>query len=210
MKEKDNLESDIIDSAICLVDHANKTNERTHTYIEGIRLYADPGEKYNAVIRRSFDQLSAKKETFKMMDNNNTDFEYCIYDDKKIKEYYQKRKDEEMKKTQSHPLMIEAKKVVVHFDMMRRVVKFQAMKKENLPKEYILGEKPFCFRDDNVLRVVHRSIVQFSIRKNDLLYEDEYQELIELLKQCGENLHNILEASKEERKNWKGTEVVEI
>lgn len=102
--------------------------------------------------------------------------------------------------------------------LLRRITRIDCLKYDELPRAYVQSNRYCCKTIPKGEEfVIHCSdgrhpMLNRRYQVGDDLNSEEYGNFMTVLKQCGENLHEIMERERleEKRKEWHGTEVVEI
>jgi hypothetical protein len=119
---------------------------------------------------------------------------------------------------QAIELMVKAKKVVYRGEKCYKILDFTCYENTDtrLPDEYY-KKYPFCFKEDDefVIGTNDDSFGctwdgYFSFKVGDYIPKDRFEKVLEIIKVCGEKLHNLNVKIKEMKKEWKGTEEFKI
>lgn len=87
----------------------------------------------------------------------------------------------------------------------RRVIKIEALKKEELPEMYIEGKGPKVWR--NVHSASLHCQEKIDIWENNFYSEVEFHALLKYVQAAGENLREVNHILTEKRAAWNGSEV---
>jgi len=122
---------------------------------------------------------------------------------------------------QAIELGIKTQKIVYRGEKCYKILSFAYynFNDERLPKDYF-AEFPFCFEDDGqfIIRTNDKSLVKYSVygeniycfKVEDYIPKDEFEKILEIVKYCGEKLHNLNIKIREMEKEWNGTEEFKI
>jgi len=104
------------------------------------------------------------------------------------------------------PMYIRTTKVVRNRTLCFGINKIVALKRNELPIEYI-GSLPHCCLDERGKLHIHafdldkQLTFQVTVKKGDILTKDNFHNMLAILRKCGDNLHKI---NKSRFQRWQG------
>lgn len=115
-------------------------------------------------------------------------------------------------------LTIKAQKVVHRGVKCYKILEFTCYEAEDerLPQGYF-KDYPFCYRegDEFVIGTNDKMLMNqwdecYCFKVGNYVSKDKFEKALEVVKVCGEKLHNLNVKIKEMKKEWKGTEDFKI
>ena len=119
---------------------------------------------------------------------------------------------------QAIELGIKTKKVVYRGEKCYKILSFTCYDHDDkrLPNDYF-KDFPYCYKDCDVfvIKTNDSELASdidrcFSFEVGDYVPKDKLEKALEVVKVCGEKLHNLNVKIKEMKKEWKGTEEFKI
>lgn len=185
--------------------HINTKFRRARGYGYMLRAIAKAGGAVHCFTPERLKQMTAM-ELVETLGNNNI---FC----KHIK--FENKPNRTRKVNKTMPIIINTEKVWRDGQQYRKVLNFKALTFEQLPEEYHKnGVGPCCFINiDNDLIIWDKALTGtwYSLEKNKIINEQDFQTVLKLIKKAGNRLMKINKRRAEEkRKQWSGKEKLTI